>query len=107
MNIAMRGLSYEKNDGQAIALPIGYWQAEDVWAALVMRKLPWLRIYDIAPDRHRARSMLCIALGEESKHLHYGEYELWRRCYPEQIALWEDRWPQLRHLSNSNVGVLQ
>lgn len=106
MNIAMRGLSYEKRDGQSIALPIGHWQAEDVWAVLVARGLPWLRIYDAAPDRHRARSMLCIALGDESRHLHLGEYGLWQRCYPEQIAEWEKRWPQLKHLGSSNTGVL-
>ncbi len=106
VNIATRGLAYEKRDGQSIALPIGRWEADDVWALLTARELPWLRIYDIAPNRDRARSMLCIALGSSDRHLRDGEYELWRRCYPDEIAQWEARWPQLRHLVNSNVGAL-
>lgn len=105
-NVAMRGVSYVKADGLAVALPIARWSAEDVWAYLVGKELPWLSIYDAAPDRQRARSMLCIALGEGSEHLFHGEWGLWRRAYPGCVAVWEERWPRLRYLADSNVGVL-
>lgn len=107
LNIATRGLSYEKRNGLSVALPIGRWQAFDVWAYLVDRDLPWLRIYDVAPDRHRARSMLCIGLGDGSPHLRHGEYQIWRAAYPGEIAVWEQRWPDLRHLDDGNVGAIE
>jgi len=106
LNVAARGVSYEKRDGLAVALPLARWDSDDVWAYLVGKDLPWLSIYDVAPDRGRARSMLCIALGARGENLARGEYDVWRRAYPEMIWRWEERWPELRRLADCQLGVL-
>lgn len=106
MNIAVRGDSYTTAAGRATALPLAGWSGADVWARLVADDLPWLRIYDLSPDRERARSDFCWAAGGGTAHLQRGEFLHWRRAYPEQVAAWVARWPMLSRLADGDIGAV-
>lgn len=106
LNIATHGRSYTTRGGRATALPLAGWTGTDVWARIVSCGLPWLRIYDIAADRERARSDFCWAAGGNDKHLRDGTFLDWRAAYPEQVAAWTARWPELARLADCDVGAV-
>lgn len=100
LNVATRGDSYVTAAGRATALPLARWTGLDVWARLVARHLPWLRVYDGGLDRDRARSDLTWCVGGSSGHLRHGAAARWQRAYPEQLAAWFERWPELKTASH-------
>jgi phosphoadenosine phosphosulfate reductase len=54
-----KGTTYRRVDGRWISNPLAWWTAEDVWAYLVSRNLPWHRLYDCEThgmDRVRLRN---------------------------------------------------
>jgi phosphoadenosine phosphosulfate reductase len=86
MHIGRRGKASHNADGRRWVAPIGDWRAEDVWAYIVSRDLPWLTIYDhLGP---RARNGLIGRSGVEHGRLgwlkiHYPEaYEEAKRLMP-------------------------
>lgn len=95
LNVATHGVAYTKRDGEAIALPLARWTSQDVWAYLVSHDLPWLRMYDVSDDRERARSAFCFATGGAGAIWRHGVWTEWRRAYPEQFAVWLDRFPEM------------
>lgn len=97
MNVASRGLAYQRQDGARVALPIGRWNARDVWARIVAHDLPWLRIYDTAGcGRERARSGFVFATGAAGTLARYGVWDDWRRAYPTEFDSWMQRFPGLQ-----------
>lgn len=96
LNVATHGTSYTKRDGQAVALPLARWTGRDVWAVLVAADLPWLRIYDVAADRERARSGLVFATGAFDAIARHGAVAEWREAYPDALRAWFEHWPELR-----------
>lgn len=99
MNVVTRGTSYTKRDGLNVALPMARMRGSDVWAVLVRAGAPWLRIYDIAPDRETARSGFVWSTGAIGAVARHGGVALWRRAYPVELAAWFDRWPELKDRS--------
>lgn len=99
MNVATRGTSYTKRDGLNVALPMARMSGKDVWAVLVRTGAPWLRIYDIAPDRDTARSGFVWSTGAIGAVARHGGVALWRQAYPTELAAWFDRWPELKDRS--------
>lgn len=96
LNLATHGDSYtRRGDGQAVALPLARWSARDVWAYLVLHGLPWLRMYDAAQDRERARSAFCFATGGAGAIWRHGAWEEWRAAYPDHFAAWPRRFPEM------------
>lgn len=97
-NIRSRGMSYVRKDGLAVALPLAWWRGPDVWAVLVTRGLPWLRIYDEAEaGRDRARSGFVFATGSETAHA-FGATQDWERVYPAEFRAWVAAFPELGDL---------
>jgi 3'-phosphoadenosine 5'-phosphosulfate sulfotransferase (PAPS reductase)/FAD synthetase len=99
LNIACRGTSYVRADGLRVALPIGRFQGPDIWAVLVAHDLPWLRVYDVALDRGRARSGFVWSTGSIDAIARHGAVYDWRKAYPEEVAQWFARWPELRSVA--------
>jgi phosphoadenosine phosphosulfate reductase len=96
LNLRTRGLSYEKKDGRRIAAPLGDWRADDIWAYLVSRGLPWLRLYDLATrGRKVTRSGIAFAAGAGGVTRAQGVWEDWRRVYPVEFGAWMRRFPEL------------
>lgn len=96
MNILVRGDSYERADGIAIALPLAHWSGQDVWTYTVAHDLPWLRIYDEACcGRERARSGFVFATGGAGAIRRHGVWEDWRRVYPSEFSAWSSHFPEL------------
>lgn len=55
--VARHGTLYKAASRQTwTALPLARWSADDVWAWIIARDLPWLGRYDAARDRGRMRS---------------------------------------------------
>ena len=100
LNIASRGVSYRRADGLAVALPMGRLTGADVWAIHTQGCLPALRIYDVAPDRERARSGFVWSTGAIGAVARHGGVDLWRRAYPEELRMWFARWPELERQSH-------
>lgn len=96
LTVARKGVSYTKRDGEAIALPLARWTGREVWAYLVAHELPWLHIYDAAPDRDRARSAFCFATGGANTIWRHGVWQQWREAYPDHFAHWPRRFPAMR-----------
>lgn len=96
LNVATHGVSYRRKDGLRVALPMSRLSGRDVWALLVDRDLPWLRIYDLAEaGRERARSGFVWATGAADAAARHGVMQDWRRAYPEEYHAWVKRWPTL------------
>lgn len=99
LNIAVRGAAYVRRDGADIALPLARWTGRDVWAALVTRGMPWLKIYDIASaGRERARSGFVWSTGAIDAIARHGVIQDWRRAYPGELMAWLRRFPELGRL---------
>jgi 3'-phosphoadenosine 5'-phosphosulfate sulfotransferase (PAPS reductase)/FAD synthetase len=99
MHAARRGAAYTRQDGQAIALPLLRWRSEDIWAYLCLHDLPWLRMYDVAADRGRARSEIVFATagtGAADAIRRHGAWLDWRLAYPEQFRAWLRRFPEIQ-----------
>lgn len=96
MNIALRGAAYVKADGVAVALPLARWSGNDVWARLISSDLPWLRMYDVADQRDRARSSFAWGAAGSSAIVRHGAWTTWRDAYPDEYQMWIDRFPELK-----------
>jgi len=93
MNVKTHGDSYTKKNGQAIALPMAWWTAKDIWSYIVTHSLPWLRIYDVALcGRERARSGFVFATAGQKDLESMGVWTDWRIAYPVEFRAWIDRW---------------
>jgi len=96
MNVATHGRDYTRKDGLRVVLPIANWSGRDVWAYLVSRDLPWLRIYDECTcKREVARSGFVFATGGGGAIRRHGVWDDWRRVYRTEFAAWLARFPEL------------
>lgn len=96
MNVAMHGRDYTRRDGLRVLLPLANWSGRDVWAYLVSRGLPWLRIYDEATcPREVARSGFVFATGGGGAIRRHGVWDDWRRVYRPEFQAWLVRFPEL------------
>lgn len=102
LNYLVRGDSYERGDGLRVALPLSSWSARDVWAVLVSRELPWLRVYDVAFEgRERARSGFVFATGGKDPDIarRFGAWESHKLAYPDEFQAWCDKFPEMAMLA--------
>lgn len=106
MRIATYGEAHTRKDGLSVVLPFGAkdiksrWSAKDVWAYVISRKLPWGRIYDVAPEgRERARSGFVFATGGADAIRRHGAWETWKLAYPEEFYRWVERFPEIGALA--------
>jgi 3'-phosphoadenosine 5'-phosphosulfate sulfotransferase (PAPS reductase)/FAD synthetase len=90
-----RGPISEASDGSRIGCPLLTWTGRDIWAYLVAHELPWLRSYDVAADRTRARSDFVFATGGAEAIRRHGAWQEWRAAYPEQFRHWVETFPEM------------
>ena len=99
MLVARFGAEYTTKAGRSTVLPLVGWGAKDVWAYIVSNDLPWLKIYDVARSRDKARSD--FAFGESGVSvglMRQGQWLEWRDAYPNHFAVWINRWPEMRQV---------
>lgn len=98
INALFHGQSYQKKDGQKIALPLSWWTCEDIWAYIISNELPYLKVYSQSIfGRCRARSGFVFATTGKEDWIHsQGIWVDYMKVYPEEFQVWLDRFPELQ-----------
>lgn len=79
--------------------PLSRWSARDVWAYIHENELPYPDLYDLHPDRERARNGAMFAanvpvIGGVSTY--FGQLAVLRRMYPELFNRFAAEFPDVR-----------
>jgi len=90
-----KGLYHAKSRKLWTCCPLYRWSGRDIWAYLVMRELPWAKLYD-APgqDRERLRNDVVFLAGSGS--IRHGQFVFWKQYYPDLFNRLAARWPEIR-----------
>ena len=90
---------YAKTRSIMECFPLAHWTARDVWAYICSRGLPYLELYDLAPDRERARNSPMFAVdpaGKGISELYFGQIAILRQMYPEIFNRFAAEFPEVR-----------
>lgn len=74
--------------------PLAWWTAKDVWAYIVTNKLPYSELYDLMPNRERARNGAMFAVPETKTYR--GQLVEIKRHYPALFNEFAAEFPQAR-----------
>ena len=88
-------LFYSRTHKMWECFPLADWTGRDVWAYIFAHNLPYLELYDLAPDREKARNGAMFAATIRGGG-YFGQLALLKRMYPELFNRFAAEFPEVR-----------
>lgn len=97
--ISRGNLFFAKTAGIVECFPLSAWTAADVWAYIVVHGIPYPNLYDLHPDRERARNGAMFAATVPTLGgipTYFGQLAVLKRMYPEIFNRFAAEFPEVR-----------
>jgi 3'-phosphoadenosine 5'-phosphosulfate sulfotransferase (PAPS reductase)/FAD synthetase len=98
--LRFRGQSlYSKTHQLWECFPLAWWTGRDIWAYIFSNDIPYSRMYDLYPDRERARNGAMFAATVPNVggvDTYFGQFALIKRHYPELFNRFAAEFPEVR-----------
>lgn len=81
------------------SFPLAWWTGKDIWAYIFSNDIPYSKMYDLYPDRERARNGAMFAATVPNVggiDTYFGQFALVKRYYPELFNRFATEFPEVR-----------
>ena len=92
-------LLYSKTHRLWECFPLAWWTGRDIWAYIFAYDIPYSEMYDLYPDREKARNGAMFAATIPNiggMDTYFGQFALLKRHYPELFNRFAAEFPEVR-----------